>query len=176
MKIGMLWIDADSKKSFTEKCNRAIEYYTEKYGKKPTMIMVHPSTIIESLPEVEIKKSRSVLPKHFWVGIEDQMPVYLIHLDKPIKHSQHYIGYALSLDSLPLRIKHHKAGNGARFLQVALERSITFECVRVWDTATRDFERFLKHKYKSARDLCPICNPKTAMKHLPNPDGAIILD
>jgi predicted GIY-YIG superfamily endonuclease len=81
--------------------------------------------------------------------------VYLIHLDTKMAHSQHYIGYA---DSVAKRVKKHGTSEGARMLQVARQRGITFRLVREWWGADRRFERKLKRRKKSSQ-LCPICNP-----------------
>lgn len=71
MKIGMLWYSSDPKTSFAEKCNRAIVYYTAKYGHAPTAIWVNPKTAITEIPGIGIVQSKSILVNHFWVGIED---------------------------------------------------------------------------------------------------------
>ena len=71
MKIGMMWEDT-SKNTFEQKCNRAIAYYTEKYGERPTEIWVHPKTAITEISGIAIRQSRSVLPNHFWVGISEE--------------------------------------------------------------------------------------------------------
>jgi predicted GIY-YIG superfamily endonuclease len=81
--------------------------------------------------------------------------VYLLHFDSPISENhttQHYIGYA---DDVNARIKEHKAGHGARLTQVANERGIGFEVVRIWE-GDRKYERQLKNR-KNAPRLCPIC-------------------
>ncbi len=80
---------------------------------------------------------------------------YLIHLDVKMSHAQHYIGYA---DSVAKRVKKHGTSEGARMLQVARQRGITFQHVRSWWGKGRDFERQLKNRKKS-RLLCPLCTP-----------------
>lgn len=86
--------------------------------------------------------------------------VYLIHLDRPIKHSRHYIGYT-ALESAELRLKRHKQGDGAEFLAYANELGIEYDIARRWEfpdwKSARAFERKLKH-YKNAPRYCPICN------------------
>jgi hypothetical protein len=103
--------------------------------------------------------------------------VYLIHFDEPIcpvprtvdpqtgkitgHTTQHYIGWA-EPGRLMDRIDQHRKGQGARLTQVAKERDIGFQLVRVWDDQDRYFERELKNR-KSGPKLCPVCNPpKTA--------------
>lgn len=81
--------------------------------------------------------------------------VYLIHLDTPMGHARHYIGWAVQTDN---RLYHHRNGTGARMLAVAAERGITFDIVRRWP-GTRTLERYLKNRH-NAGQLCPVCNPK----------------
>jgi hypothetical protein len=79
MNIGMLWFDNDPKTELTLKIERAVDYYRQKYGRSPTLCFVHPSMIATSAtptPEaplkaagVEVRSSRSVLPNHFWLGV-----------------------------------------------------------------------------------------------------------
>lgn len=88
------------------------------------------------------------------------MPVYLIHFDRKLsKHAQHYIGYVCSISNLSRRLEHHRTGNGARILNECNERAINYEIVRVWESATKSFERELKNT-KNSPKLCPICNPE----------------
>lgn len=84
--------------------------------------------------------------------------IYLLHFAQPIspQHTtQHYLGYCSS-DRLAERLAQHRAGRGARLTQVAAERNITFDCVRVWQ-GTRTYERMLKNRKESPR-LCPVCS------------------
>jgi hypothetical protein len=83
--------------------------------------------------------------------------LYLLHFERPISAAhttQHYIGFALDLAA---RLAEHRAGRGARLTQVAIERGISFEVVRVWP-GDRNAERALKNR-KAAPRLCPCCNP-----------------
>ena len=68
MKLGMLWFDNDPKKTFESRAMPAIQYYKNKYGHDVTAIWVHPDTAISPLQGIDIVKSRSVMPNHFWVG------------------------------------------------------------------------------------------------------------
>jgi hypothetical protein len=93
MNIGMLWFDNDPKLNLDTKVERAVAYYRDKYGKTPTLCFVHPSMLptatlaaknggskengIESNSRteryvtagVEVRSNRSVLPNHFWIGV-----------------------------------------------------------------------------------------------------------
>jgi predicted GIY-YIG superfamily endonuclease len=80
------------------------------------------------------------------------MTVYLIHFDRPYKHSRHYLGYAEDLDA---RIERHHAGNGARLMEVVTNAGITWRLARTWE-GDRKFERWLKRK-KGASWFCPLC-------------------
>lgn len=82
--------------------------------------------------------------------------VYLIHLERPYKHARHYIGWT-GYD-VAQRLAHHRAGQGARLLQVVAQAGIPFDVVRTWPDQPKAFERRLKRR-KDARKLCPVCNP-----------------
>lgn len=82
--------------------------------------------------------------------------VYLIHLDSPISHARHYIGWSRYLKK---RIDHHRRGTGSRFLAAAVRLGINFEVVRKWKNADGEFERKLKNR-KKARTLCPVCRKR----------------
>jgi predicted GIY-YIG superfamily endonuclease len=90
--------------------------------------------------------------------------IYLLHLDTPLRHARHYVGFAN--DDLDARLERHAAGNGARMLAVCRERGITWTLARTW-TGDRRFERALKRR-KNAPLLCPVCNPQ-AMRHAKAP-------
>jgi hypothetical protein len=82
--------------------------------------------------------------------------VYLIHFERPIADGhpcRHYLGFALSV---PKRVECHARGNGARLVEVAMERGIEWEIARVWPKGTRTFERQLKNQ-KNAPGFCPVC-------------------
>jgi hypothetical protein len=83
MDIGMLWFDNDKQADFRVKVERAVLYYRDKYGKVPNLCFVHPtmipnndnkSTEKPSLNSqgVEIRTSDTMLPHHFWIGINRQ--------------------------------------------------------------------------------------------------------
>ncbi len=79
--------------------------------------------------------------------------VYLIHLDEPIAHASHYIGWSRFFKQ---RILHHRRGTGAKFLAEAVRRGIAFDVVRTWKNSDGNFERKLKNR-KKARMFCPVC-------------------
>jgi hypothetical protein len=73
MKTGMLWFDNDPHTDMTKKLTRAATYYQNKYGQQPNVCFVHPSMIKDAPPKnngIELRSSRSVLPNHFWLGVQ----------------------------------------------------------------------------------------------------------
>jgi hypothetical protein len=86
MDIGMLWFDNDRQADLNIKVNRAVAYYQNKYGQKPNLCFVNPCMIftngnggglhtngkLKTDNGVEIRQSQSLLPNHFWLGIERQ--------------------------------------------------------------------------------------------------------
>jgi hypothetical protein len=72
MKTGMLWLDADARRTLDEKVQRAVEYYRQKYGAIPDLCLVNTATFAEeekSVGPVKVQRTRTVLPHHFWVGL-----------------------------------------------------------------------------------------------------------
>jgi hypothetical protein len=89
MDIGMLWFDNDKQADLNVKVNRAVTYYKKKYGQKPNICFVNPSMIsangngngnstsklkgnVKTSSGVEIRESQSLLPNHFWIGINQK--------------------------------------------------------------------------------------------------------
>lgn len=72
MRIGMMWTDSDPKRTTPDKIIRACSYYANKYGGTATVCYVHPdSDCPERLGGVRVMRSRTVLPDHFWIGVEE---------------------------------------------------------------------------------------------------------
>lgn len=82
------------------------------------------------------------------------MAVYLLHFDPPYKHAKHYCGYARD-GHVADRLDMHKAGQGARLTQVAVEAGSDLQLVQIWRGEGRTFERKLKDG--SLSDHCPLC-------------------
>jgi predicted GIY-YIG superfamily endonuclease len=78
---------------------------------------------------------------------------YLIHFSRRLKHAAHYLGWT---EDLPERLRRHRAGDGARLLQVIQQAGISWTLVRLWRDVDRQFERRLKRRGGRSR-LCPIC-------------------
>jgi hypothetical protein len=90
MNVGMLWFDNDPKINLDAKIERAASFYHEKYGRIPTLCFVNPSMLRNGKSDVEkfeaaqpnssteksyaacgveIRPNNSVLPNHFWIGV-----------------------------------------------------------------------------------------------------------
>jgi predicted GIY-YIG superfamily endonuclease len=79
----------------------------------------------------------------------------LLHFDTPYRHARHYLGYAADLD---VRLAQHRAGRGARLVEVITEAGISFTLARTWE-GDRTMERRLKNRHASPR-LCPLCRAR----------------
>jgi hypothetical protein len=86
MNIGMLWFDNDPRATLEFKVQRAADYYRAKYGRRPNLCFVNPSMLQVdkapaaspnheesaarfAAPGLEIRAHRSVMPNHFWLGV-----------------------------------------------------------------------------------------------------------
>ncbi len=69
MKIGMLWFH---KPANTDALNEAVEYYAQKYGERPNTVFVNPKDVgtISEIAGLQVRQSRSILPFHFWIGVD----------------------------------------------------------------------------------------------------------
>jgi len=71
----MLWFD-DGPQALKDKVERAVSFYGNKYGRTPTLCLVHPATLADGkegvVAGVTLRSSRTVLPNHFFVGIEER--------------------------------------------------------------------------------------------------------
>ncbi|HET7010243.1 MAG TPA: hypothetical protein VFI11_05660 [Anaerolineales bacterium] len=79
MNIGMLWFDDDARRGLPERIARAAAYYAQKYGRTPTLCLMHPTTAGEALPArlegIELRTNRAVLREHLWIGIGETAAV-----------------------------------------------------------------------------------------------------
>lgn len=81
MDIGMLWFDNDKGADLNIKVARATQYYQKKYGQMPNLCFVNPCMVghngngnskvnpLKTGDGVEIRESVTLLPNHFWIGI-----------------------------------------------------------------------------------------------------------
>jgi hypothetical protein len=76
MDIGMLWFDNSTDVDLQTKITRAADYYQRKYGQAATLCIVNPGTLgSATLPanRLEIRSAQSVLPNHFWIGVNERL-------------------------------------------------------------------------------------------------------
>lgn len=82
MQEGLLWFDADPKRDLAEKVARAADRYRLKFGRRPNLCYVNPSTLdrvsaeLAATSPVELNGVRlvpadNVLKHHFWIGVEE---------------------------------------------------------------------------------------------------------
>lgn len=76
---GLLWFDDSPSRAVTEKIERAMQRYQQKYGHQPDVCYIHPAHLKEgeasaadalSATGVKVLPAKSVLPHHFWLGVE----------------------------------------------------------------------------------------------------------
>jgi predicted GIY-YIG superfamily endonuclease len=81
--------------------------------------------------------------------------VYLLHLDPAYRHARHYIGWTRDLAA---RLEAHRAGRGARLMEVVKQAGGSFRLARTWP-GDRDRERAIKNRHEAPK-LCPECSPR----------------
>ncbi len=81
--------------------------------------------------------------------------VYVVHLERPIEHMRHYVGFARDNDHLKERIAKHRSGDGAGLLKIANNAGIPWMVVRVWTGVPPEKERAVKSS--SIKGVCPVC-------------------
>jgi len=77
MHTGMLWFDNDPKTTLSVKIQKAMDYYSKKFGRIPDICLVHPSMLDTGQKKFELGKLiirpyQPVMPGHLWIGVEDQ--------------------------------------------------------------------------------------------------------
>ncbi len=117
-----------------------------------------PATEQRSAPPFKLLDVRFLVPfPQYESSLPQDRPltgskVYLIHLDKPLKHARHYLGYS---EALPERVQKHRTGQGAAFMRAISKHGISWHVSRIW-VGDRTFERMLKDQH-NASHLCPTC-------------------
>ena len=79
MEIGMLWFDDNPKSDLQTKVNQAAAYYRDKYGQEPNLCFVHPSMVADEPSDrdgVTLCTNTSMIPHHFWIGVQKQPTVF----------------------------------------------------------------------------------------------------
>jgi hypothetical protein len=73
----MLWFDNDPRTTLSVKIQKAMDYYSKKFGRIPDICLVHPSMLDTGqkpfeLGKLTIRPYKPVMPGHLWIGVEDQ--------------------------------------------------------------------------------------------------------
>jgi hypothetical protein len=82
MQEGLLWFDADPKRDLAEKVARAADRYRLKFGCRPNLCYVNPSSLGREsaqaattgaleLNGVRVVPADNILKHHFWIGVEE---------------------------------------------------------------------------------------------------------
>lgn len=85
---------------------------------------------------------------------QDPGTVYLLHLNPPYRHARHYLGWT---QDLAARLEAHRAGTGARLMEVVKQAGGSFSLARTWP-GDRNRERAIKDRHEAPK-LCPTCSP-----------------
>ena len=59
MKVGMMWLDNDKKRTLDEKVRRAADYYRDKYGRFPELCLVN-SRVLKDEKKVSLSKDTDI--------------------------------------------------------------------------------------------------------------------
>jgi predicted GIY-YIG superfamily endonuclease len=84
--------------------------------------------------------------------------IYIIHLDQPHFHAQHYVGCTAALQQ---RLTTHAIGDGSNFLRTIRDNGIHWQLASLYQTShanMRRLERQIKDCSAGPR-FCNICNP-----------------
>jgi hypothetical protein len=72
IKIGMLWLANDPKRTLADKVMDAVAYYEKKYGISPDLCHVHSSMVDKSEPRIAIIADDSIQVSHLWIGVSNE--------------------------------------------------------------------------------------------------------
>jgi hypothetical protein len=85
---------------------------------------------------------------------------YLLHLDPPLRHARHYLGFAEGDErDLEDRLADHGGPHGAKILAAQLAAGGTWHLTRTWPGTTRADERRIKNT-AHVPHYCPDCQPQ----------------
>ena len=87
--------------------------------------------------------------------------IYLIHFASPYKHARHYTGCT---NDLTTRLHQHRAGTGARLMEVVTQAGIAWELAATWEGSYPE-EQALKAQHNGPRH-CPICRQQRLLARM----------
>ena len=85
--------------------------------------------------------------------------IYILHIDPPLKHARHYVGWTKDAD-VTRRVREHLEQSGRRpskLVAAALRAGCAVTLAGTLE-GDREFERRLKAR-KGASSYCPLCRP-----------------
>lgn len=90
--------------------------------------------------------------------------LYLVHLDRPIGRSRHYLGYCDSSfygpeAALRSRVERHRHGAGSKLLAAANQAGVGWRVVWTGAGGRRE-ELRVKRLHGTLEAMCPVCTPK----------------
>jgi len=76
MNTGLLWVGRGTDVDLFTKLKQAMRHYCSKYGKMPDLCFVHPSTLLntneeDQLKDIEIRTHDRLRPNQIWLGCND---------------------------------------------------------------------------------------------------------
>lgn len=85
--------------------------------------------------------------------------IYILHIDPPLKHARHYVGWTKDTD-VSRRVEEHLTQSGSRpsrLVGAALAAGCAVTLAGTME-GDRNFERQLKNRGGAAK-YCPLCRP-----------------
>lgn len=66
------WYDPDKKKKPAAKIAEAVERYEEKWGRRPSVVLVNAADLVD-YPGIEVRPVAHVAPNTFFVGEDEEL-------------------------------------------------------------------------------------------------------
>lgn len=78
MREGLLWFDNDPNRKLADKVGRAATRYQTRFGRRPTTCYLSHKDFdgqVDKINGIQLKPALDVRPNHFWVGVEQDVPL-----------------------------------------------------------------------------------------------------
>ena len=72
MREGLLWYDADARRSASQKIDDAVRRFEERFKHAPNCCHVHPAEAATH-PRLEVVADKHLRPHHYWVGVDESL-------------------------------------------------------------------------------------------------------
>ncbi len=72
--IGMLWLDAEKKRSMDERVRRAATFFRDKHGRNPIIVYANAKQVKAetAVDGIVVRPSKNILLHHLYLIIEDK--------------------------------------------------------------------------------------------------------